>query len=696
MMFKLTNKYYSVNIDTFEHGATVSNGEFGEIKLLSAPIFDMRIKKLSDNESFLLSSSDGWDSVTVKENNGGLSFCFKKPLGIDDICVFVNATVYDCGINWASEVVNDNSGYSVMDITYPTPKMTGDYLNYFIPQNSGFVLDDAGNRNFSEENFYPSWRISMQYFAVYGRNNGIYIGFEDDKAASKLFKYECKDGNCELTAEFTAIGAGLPANSFRLYGKCNWRFFNGDWYDAAQIYSDFVQHNADWLPEIGENGREDLSEKFKNVPFWICDYMPNSKYQGDNKPMNLSAGSDIYDEDYWYKAPIALQKELGVPIAYHVYNWHEIPFNIEYPHFCPAKKEFTEHIKELQDNNIYVLPYINAVGWEMNDDEGGHDVNFKNTGCKSAIMKENGGYVIEEYPQHTKSGKICNLAPICGSSAEWHKIIEKLTRELENTLDVDGIYFDEVSAAPASPCYNREHNHLPGGGSYYIDGYNSMMKKINAEKPDGAFYFSECNAEPFMKSFNGYLTWMWVMAGEVPAFAVIYSGYIQLLGRCTIGNKKDDFEFFKYCTAKSLLCGQQLGWCKADIVYSRKHMDFLKRAVNVRCKYTDVFNRSRMLRPPIVKTDLPKYVTKAGISFDGNIVSEQVLGGAWRYRSGNKVFIFAANISEKPVNYNLSFSTKEYGLDKANLPREFVKESNNCTVSGKLSKYEIKVWEIDC
>ena len=94
-----------------------------------------------------------------------------------------------------------------------------------------------------------------------------------------------------------------------------------------------------------------------------------------------------------------------------------------------------------------------------------------------------------------------------------------------------------------------------------------MMDKIRMHKPADSFYFSECNAEPYLKSFDGFLTWMWVRDGEVPAFSAIYAGYTQMLGRCTIGRKKEDFDFFKYCTAKSLLYGQQLGWCKADVLF---------------------------------------------------------------------------------------------------------------------------------
>ena len=82
----------------------------------------------------------------------------------------------------------------------------------------------------------------------------------------------------------------------------------------------------------------------------------------------------------------------------------------------------------------------------------------------------------------------------------------KLTREMESVLPIDGIYYDEVAASSGNPCFNKNHNHLPGGGNYRVTGYNEMMKNINLEKPKESFYFTECNAEAFMKSFDGFLT----------------------------------------------------------------------------------------------------------------------------------------------------------------------------------------------
>ena len=686
-------EHYHIRLAKEAHGLSISGGNFGEVQLMPSALFHLRLKHLPTGESIHLSSQEGWDQVKAVERPTWVEFsfsCEKYP----NLIVFVKATAARDGLCWSGEVINDNTNLSVMELSYPTPIVTGEALNYFMPEHSGRVFEDATHQEFFREQRYPNGRIGMQYFAIYGQAGGIYVGIEDGKAANKRFTFRLTEGTCSAQVDLTGIGASLPANSFALYGECRWQYFSGDWYDAAMLYADFVQKKAEWLPEIDADGRPDTPSRFKNIPFFICDYIPNSPSQGDNKPMSLSAGSDIYSPDYWYQAPIQLQKELDVPVGYHVYNWHEIPFNIEYPHFLPAKKEFTDHLAELHAHNISVFPYINAVSWEMNDADAGHDVNFANTGYKEALVGEDGEFFHEPYPQITVSGKPSWLAQSCGSSAVWHKMMESLTRQMEDELDIDGIYFDQIACTSSKPCYNPAHSHLPGGGTYWVEGYNRLMKAINRNKPDDAFYFSESVAEPYMKNFDGYLTWMWVHANEVPAYSAVYGGYIELLGRNTMGLKKDDFEFFKYCTARSLLSGQILGWCKADLVYSEERLAFLKKMVAARNQYNHLFHCARMLRPPKVTCDLEKLVTAPGMQYDGTIVSDVVLAGAWQYRDGSKTVIFAINIAEQEANYTLTIPTGEYLPTGQTLPADFSSCGEHAVFSGTLSPYEVKVWEI--
>lgn len=690
MLKRLGKEKFFIELCLGENSASIAGGEMGDFEVLPSPLFEAELKSIS-GEKLQIGSQSAWTRVFMRERSGYTEIIFSGHEIAKELCVILEAREEADAIVWSIKVLNDSSAWSVMSINYPAPVLKNPQFNLFVPYFGGRTVCDAGNKGYIIKTTYPG-TLTMQYFATYSKKYGVYLGVEDERAAVKYYSAKAEDGVFSLTAIFYGVGGGTPGNSFDAYGKMRWQFFLGDWYDASMIYADFVYKKAKWLPE---RGRPDTADKFKAIPFWISDYIPNIESQGNNKPMLLSAGSDIYEPEYWYKAPIELQRELGgVPIGYHVYNWHKIPFNIEYPHFLPAKDTFVENAPKLREKDILVMPYINAVSWEKRDGEMGHEINFDNTGVRGSVILDNGETLYENYPQMTVSGHNSHLVQMCPSFNEWHNIIEKLTREMEQTLPIDGIYYDQIAATPARPCYNSEHNHPLGGGSFWVDGDNQMMQRIGVNKPNDFFYFTESCAEPYMKSFDGYLTWNWVYPEDVPAFAAIYAGYVQMLGRVTDGKKKDDLGFFKYCTALSLVYGQQLGWCKADVIWRKEWLSFLKNAVKVRYELTTVFNSFRMLRPPVVKTSLPKLVTEAGLRNKGNIESEMVVSGAWHHREGEQTVIIAVNIANEGVSFTLNFDAAEYGIADKPLPGEFSIEGNRITVSGTLNKDEIRVWKI--
>lgn len=693
MVLQQENKFY-LDITVNERSAWFEKGEFGDITFLKEAIFYAEALNVLSGVKFFISSFDEFEKVGVKKIGNETTFYFDKPKGIENLTFIVKAETDENGISWWVKVVNDSARYSVLSVSYPTPTATGKKYNLFLPYTCGKLVPDAGKKKIRDVYVYPGLRVTMGYFAVYGENGGVYLGFEDERAAAKEFRIDSKDDTTHVRGTFFAVNAGKIANSFEAYGKIRWQYFRGDWYDASLIYADFVYNKAAWLPKIDENGRMDTPERFKEAGYWVCDYIPNNERQGDNRPMHISAGSDIYEPDYWYKAVIELQKELNVPVAYHVYNWHTNPFNIEYPHYLPAKDGFKEGVELLQKNGVMVCPYINAVNWEMNDYEGGYETTFENTGRHGAVLDLNGTIDVSYYPQKTKSGVISHLASICPGYYEWHNIIDRVVRGLETQYGVDGVYYDVIAAHSPKPCYNAGHSHLPGGGSYWVEGYNLMMEKINRDKPKDSFYFTEGNGEAYAKSFDGFLTWVWVHNGEVPAFPLIYAGYIEMVGRCLIGKKKEDDDFFKYSLVKMFLYGQQLGWGKADVVYNKTRMEFLKKIVSLRYSYNKFFHRAKMLRPPVAVSNKPPVVTSPALWYDEDITMDQVLCGAWKERDESKIVVFVFNTANEKSKFTITFNAEEYGLNKYEYPPDFKREGNDCKVCGTLEANGYMVYEL--
>jgi len=76
---------------------------------------------------------------------------------------------------------------------------------------------------------------------------------------------------------------------------------------------------------------------------------------------------------------------------------------------------------------------------------------------------------------------------------------------------------------------------------------------------------TECNAEPFVKWFDGYLTWHWQHDGQVPAFPAVYGGAIQMFGRAYRGGPTKDLAL-RMKAGQQLVFGEQIGWIDPNIV----------------------------------------------------------------------------------------------------------------------------------
>ena len=182
-----------------------------------------------------------------------------------------------------------------------------------------------------------------------------------------------------------------------------------------------------------------------------------------------------------------------------------------------------------------------------------------------------------------------------------------------------------------------------------------MMEKINARKPDDKFYFTESNAEAYVKSFDGFLTWVWTMGDDVPAFPAIYAGYVQMIGRYTDGAKRDDDDYFRYHLAQALVFGQQLGWLNAHVVYNEERMKFLEKVVHTRYRYTDIFNKGSLLRPPHIQSNIPP-ITSSGITM------RQVVGGVWQMDDRSKTVLLVVNVSKETADAEIRLFPSEYGV----------------------------------
>ena len=652
-----------MNINT-ESGKICANLE--NIKLLPSELVCLGIKNLSDGNEKTFFGSD-FEKITSTEIPNGVSVELSSLPDEEykDISVKIAGRLENKKIVWKTDIINQNSNCTVLFADYPHLCFEGEDFDAFLPKYGGIVEKNIITKEYdhklSDMLSYPcGFHCTMQYFAFYNEDVSVYSGVHDETGALKRFAFEVsKEKKCvEFVCRYPAEGMGMAKNSFSLAGEMVWQCFDGDWYDATLIYKDFVLSSAKWL---GTKFRPDTAESFKNIPLWIMDWLPNLAGNPDPLPESVRPKEENPDPERWIKRPIELKQKLGIPIGYHLYNWHRIPFNNDFPHYFPEKEGVKEGIKKLRESGISVMPYINAKLWDTLDRED-TDFEFSAKAKKWAAKKLDGSVYTEQHASHEKTGELCTLAMMCPSAEFWHDKISEIVGKLFYELGVDGVYMDQIAASMPRPCCDKNHDHTPGGGFWWVEGYEKMLERLRKEKPSYGYLTTECNAEAFARNMDGFLTWIWLHSNSVPAFSVIYSQYVTMFGRNTNGKKADDTPFFKSNLAQSLLYGQSLGWINPQVLSDGEKFDFLKKMANLRYEKTELFTRGTLLRPPVVSSDIKNTETTPAMSFTEPYIVTYVKSGIWQREDG-KCEIFVINISNSPANAQVVFEKSKYDQD---------------------------------
>jgi hypothetical protein len=471
-------------------------------------------------------------------------------------------------------------------------------------------------------------------------------------------------GEGSFSFEYPSTSMGKPYNSFEPVGKVVMRVLDGDWYDMACIYEEYVKNHAEWYAPIG---RYDTPEWFKDIPVWIMDWMPND----DNplaEPVPISLRSLVEPKpDDWKTKPIKFANMLGLPVGYHIYNWHGIPFNNDYPYYFPVKAGFMESIDEFHENNVYVMPYINARLVDTRTSDLSTE-KFEREFLEGATLDVNGKLGIETYASHEPDGSLCQLTAMCPSSHIWREELAKIIRRMSKECHVDGVYLDQVSASDANLCCAPHHNHEGGGGSWWVRSYKNIMSRLKQECDENCIFTSECNAEPYADQFDGFLTWAWVATNYVPFFSKIYAGHVVMFGRSTNGYKKSDKEYFRFHVGQSVMFGQQIGWINADVIDDEEKMTYLRRMCQMRYEFKDYFNYGKMLRPPKTNDFIPTFVSDSAIGFSDVNEAPLVLSSCWECEKNTAMLITNCDKKEYTLAYDAPFDSydevKCYGEGK--------------------------------
>ncbi len=614
------------------------------------PLFGIELRKAGSKIEESLVANTGWGECSVERQAGRLEMHWSEPANpsLPGVSVVALAAAHpgDSALHWHLHVEDRSTNWSVWHVVFPQLALADLGTNgaVFFPRGPGGVERNVWNRRFSYRGTYPGGWCAMQFMAAYRdgeHSTGLYVAMHDPWGSTKDLALKSDPASHILRLSFghPAPNMGVAGNGFALEGEAVWQLLRGNWFDAAMIYKHWARQHAKWWPRLGPDGRADTPLWMRELNAWA---------------MTGGAPSDCVP------AVERFRQYLGVPIGFHWYRWHHNPFDNDYPHYFPARPGFAAAATELKSDGVYVMPYINGRLWDTHD-RGTEDYEFTRLALAAATKQPNGLPYIETYASKETNGQPVRLAVMCPSTPLWQNTVSNIVLRLLRQYRTSAVYIDQVAAAPPKLCMDPAHGHPLGGGHWWNQGYWTMLDAIRRAKPRDTALTTECNGEPFIRWFDGYLTWHWQFDGQVPAFPAVYGGTIQMFGRAYRGGATKDLAL-RMKAAQQLVFGEQLGWLDPGIVKEKENAAFFRQMVQLRAKFNRYFYAGEMTHPPRFEEPVPR--VKADWQWSGTwwVTTDAVLTGAWKLPAEHRLLLLFVNVSDEPVTVTVRPDEADWGL----------------------------------
>ena len=144
--------------------------------------------------------------------------------------------------------------------------------------------------------------------------------------------------------------------------------------------------------------------------------------------------------------------------------------------------------------------------------------------------------------------------------------MREIVLRLMNECGVKGVYIDQIAAAAPTLCFDAIARPSAGRRALVDRGLLAAAGRRSARPmPEDRMLTTECNGEPYIRWFDGYLTWHWQYDGQVPAFPAVYGGAIQMFGRAYRGGPTKDLAL-RMKAGQQLVFGEQIGWIDPGVV----------------------------------------------------------------------------------------------------------------------------------
>ncbi len=480
---------------------------------------------------------------------------------------------------------------------------------------------------------------SLHMDVFYNGQNGLYLGVHDPDQNAKRW-----DLSADRVNGFSWFVRNIPNNMRRVPQQ--WQipyptvlqFFNGDWYDGAQIYRSWAI-NQYWCREGKIHVRKSIPQWFKDTVEW-GQYVAK-KFESQDPLMRR------FRKDF---------PEFPLAVFLSYWGRNNQFFHGGDPDHFPLGELDWKVIRSLKENNVSIMGYIQATSWSDFSPSFKKDVALS----KRNLVRNYYGQFIKWNYQREEQCLIAYPGEV------WAKALGDTVVKMAEA-GFRTAYMDSGNHGGTYLNFTPDCSSDSGGGNGYIKGQQKLLetirKRARAVNPEFCFT-SESFWEGNIAHLDGYLvcntTNAYLENDRVIAIPLIQTVYKDYALMHSVWPSRYDVErdnALGYVAKNGLaLCwGVTPGWNIFNLLYKYKNGDIALKTSRLRYEAyvagKKYFIHGQLLRQPVIHSDAAPLRVKWHRSYSASyhdILMDPVIGTVFRAPDGSYGLILY-NISEKSL-----------------------------------------------
>ncbi|MBM3500816.1 MAG: hypothetical protein FJX74_19320 [Armatimonadetes bacterium] len=419
-------------------------------------------------------------SVTEEGGERRLTIAFRRVGGLDlDVELSVRASAEDRFSRWTCRVRN-GAGVRLVDVQFPFVVVpAGEDAKVLLPASHGghliegaalqaLPVDEPRRWQLIPENgnspHYPG-RYFAQFLACCRPQGGVYLACEDTEANVKLLGAVRREPGVRLG--IAHVGDWPSPGERTLEYEVVLGTFEGDWYDAADLYREWTLRQK-WATPLTRR---------TDVPQWLLDSPPHItiRLQGyvDDGP------APAIEEFLPYERCLPLLQGVAdrveAPLTAVLMSW-ERGGPWVYPDCFPpvgGDGSLAGFIAQARERGWHVGSFCNGTRWVTRHLFNGYEgqAYFEaHRGEQGACRRADGELWAEHWDANWRPSYIC-----CMAAEQTREIAVDFVRRLIGWGMESIQYFDQNCNAATFPCFSAEHGHPAVPGKWMAAAMERMI-----------------------------------------------------------------------------------------------------------------------------------------------------------------------------------------------------------------------------